>query len=312
MEIEIQPYIGYGYKNRIYCYGRVLKKRTIYKKNNYFFNLINSYKRIESDEIPNCEVTYTFNGISKKTITNSEGFYLIDDSFSENNNLLNEIITFSVNDVKSGKIISASGLILFPDNNAKYAIISDIDDTILHTNVLSFLKIKVLLNSFLISANKRKTIKDTPNWYQQLYAKHNNSFFYISHSPWNLYDYLLQFIQTHKYPKGIVLLRDFGKKAKDALQNYSTHKKDETEKLINLYPHLQFVLIGDGGEKDADIYLELYNKFPNRIKAIFIHRLGNLKHQARIEELLKGKETYFYFIKDVNEALIISKQIGIL
>ena len=63
MEIEIQPYIGYGYKNRIYCYGRVLKKRTIYKKNNYFFNLINSYKRIESDKIPNCEITYTFNGI---------------------------------------------------------------------------------------------------------------------------------------------------------------------------------------------------------------------------------------------------------
>lgn len=319
-EIEIQPYIGYGFKNYVYCYGRVLKKRTFYtsaslsnpQQNNFFYNLINSYKRIESDEIPHCEITFTINGFSNKTITNSEGFYLINEELPFEVTNEKQSVHFSVSDSRySSLIVSAEGNVLFTSEKAQYAFVSDIDDTILHTNVLSFLKLKMFFNSFFISATKRKIIKDTPTWYQQLH-QNKNPFFYISHSPWNLYDYLLQFLQTHQYPAGTTLLRDFGRKAKDAFQNYDTHKKDETEKLLNRFPHLQFVLIGDGGEKDADIYLELYQKFPQQIKAIFIHRLGDAKHQARIEELQKGKESFFFFIKDVNEAITISKQLGLM
>lgn len=310
--LQIQPYIGYANKNHISCYGRVLKKRTIYDRTSFFFNILNSYKRIESDEIPHCEITYTINGYSNKTTTNSEGFYLINEKLPFEIKEFQQTIQLAITDAKyaNNKVVS-DGTILIPDNNAKYAFVSDIDDTILHTNVLSFLKLKVFFNSFFLSAAKRKTIKDTPVWYQQLH-QNMNPFFYVSHSPWNLYDYLLEFLQINKYPQGVVLLRDFGKKAKDAFQNYATHKKDETEKLLHHFPHLQFVLIGDGGEKDADIYLDLHQKYPDRIKAIFIHRLGEAKHQARIDKLKNGKESFFFFIKDVEEAMQISKQIGLI
>lgn len=317
-QIDIQPYIGYGYKNKIYCYGRVLKKRFLYTHKDYskWYNLINAIKRIESDEIPYCNLYYKIDKHSSICKTNSEGFYQLSVELPFNLQSSSQNIEVVINKEDIPKNyeneidITISGKVLFPKQNADFAVISDIDDTVLKTDVLSKLKWRVLYNTLFLSTTARKEISGTSSWYQQLH-QFKNPFFYISNSPWNLYDYLLQFLNENQFPEGPILLRDFGKKAKDALQDYNNHKINEVEKIIQMYPALSFVLIGDGGEKDADIYLELAKKHPTRIKAIFIHRLGNQKHQSRIEQLAIGQESYFFFIKNAEEALNISKQIGL-
>ncbi len=320
-QINIQPYIGYGNTNKIYCYGRILKKRFLYthKELSKWYNLINAIKRLESDELPYCKFYYKIGNTVKEGKTNSEGFYYIQDELpieSVDKSSQPIYITLKKEDIDATAYnnetdIVAQGEILFAKQNASFAIISDIDDTILHTEVMSKFKWRVIYNSLFIGPKARKTINGTCSWYQQLHA-FKNPFFYISNSPWNLYDYLQQFLQSNHFPEGPILLRDFGKKKKDALQDYSNHKRNEIEKMILAYPLLQFVLIGDGGEKDADIYLEIYKKHPQRIKAIFIHRLGNAKHQARIEQLVLGNETFFFFIYNTNEAMQISKSLGLI
>ena len=279
--------------------------------------LLNTIKRLKSGELPHFNFIIDINGIRKKCKTNSEGFYLIHEKISDeirtNLDKINILIHEDelVKKFKKALTIENKSEIIFPSAHAKYAFISDLDDTIIKTDVLSKYKWKMFYNSFLLSERTRKAIYGTSAWYNRMHQT-INPFFYVSNSPWNFYDYLMQFLQINEYPKGPILLRDYGKKASDGLQDYAGHKQYEIEKIIQTYPELQFVLIGDGGERDADIYLDLYQKYPGRIKAIFIRRLGNPLHQSRIEKLAEGHEDYFFLFKKAEEAEAIAEKLGLM
>ncbi|MGB1018030.1 MAG: phosphatase domain-containing protein [Chitinophagales bacterium] len=323
VKIKIDAYSGYGNKNKIYCLGRVLvnKEMTITDEDSFIKHAVSVYKNAESDEIPWQKMQFTFAGETETIYTNTEGFYLIEDQFEDfvPKRLVEEIqLEINTEDFEKkwlNKELKAKGKIFYKSKNAKFGVISDIDDTILKTDVLSTMKWKIFYNTLFIKASKRMPIKDANIWYQKLSegtGNNNNPFFYVSHSPWNLYNYLQEFLKINEFPEGPVLLRDFGLKAKDALQDYENHKRNEVIRILKMYPKLNFILIGDGGEKDAHIYLKLKKRFPKRIAAIFIHRLGNKAHQAKIEAITEGHEDYFFFVKNAKEATEISKKLGFI
>lgn len=309
-KIEIIPYIGYANDDTIYCFGRILEARNLWKSrwNKWWTNAINTFKRLESDEISHQAFEYEIYSLQKEDVTNSEGYYKLKEKLKSNEiqNGENRIkVKLKQNDPAINQKIEEVGIILKPHQECKVAIVSDIDDTIMQTDVL--IKWKLIYNTIFLSAKQRKAVHKMNVWFQEL-AQRNCTFYYISNSPWNFYDNLSEFIRRHAFPLGPILLRDFGFQQEDSLQAMAQHKKNEIEHLIEFYQDLQFILIGDGGEKDAYIYLDLKNRFPDRIKAIFIRRLGDLDHQAKIEEAMRGHESYFYFTKDTDEAITISRQ----
>tara|TARA_B110000037_G_scaffold220001_1_gene286567 strand:+ start:407 stop:1387 length:981 start_codon:yes stop_codon:yes gene_type:complete len=322
-KIKIIPYIGYGHKNKIYCRGRIIENENIKisQKDSILNTLINSYKRVETDEIPHQKFKVKFGTFEQEFKTNSEGYYLILgtlNDFTPSKPFEKFEVCIDKENYKkdwSKAAISKKGKILFPSETAKFGIISDIDDTILQTDVLSTLKWKIFYNTLFIKASDRMPIKHANIWYQKLKGKDDknlNPFFYVSNSPWNLYDYLQDFLKLNKFPEGVVLLRDFGRNKKDRLQAYSKHKFYEVENILKMYPKMEFLLIGDGGEKDALIYLKLKKLYPKQVKAIFIHRLGDKKHQSKIEKIAKDHEEYFFFVKNADEGIEISKKLGLV
>lgn len=306
-KVEIIPYIGFANSDSIYCFGRIIeaKKLRRSKWNKWWENLFNAYQRLESDEIAHQEFDYQIGAHLGSDITNSEGFYKL------NEKVKSEILQNGVNEIllklknENADSSAQKGIILRPHTSSNIAVISDIDDTILETEVLR--KWRVVYNSLFLHANQRKPVSKMNIWFQEL-AKQNASFYYLSNSPWNFYDNLSEFIAINNFPQGPILLRDFGWQKKDSIQEMSDHKKNEIEHLLEFYPTTQFILVGDGGEKDAFIYLDIKVRYPDRIKAIFIRRLGDKDHQAKIEEAMKGHEAYFYFTNDTNEAMAISRQ----
>ena len=100
---------------------------------------------------------------------------------------------------------------LTPCADSDYGVISDIDDTILHTGVVSSLKWRVLVNTIFKRARSRDALEGTANFYHKLHRGHSGKksipIFYVSHSPWNLYRYLELFLKTDNFPKGPILLR---------------------------------------------------------------------------------------------------------
>ena len=94
-----------------------------------------------------------------------------------------------------------------------------------------------------------------------------NPIFYVSSSPWNIYDLLEDFLDVHGVPAGPLFLKDW---SLTVLGKHRAHKLGVIRMLLRTYPELPFVLIGDSGERDPEIYHQAVREHPGRIRAIYI------------------------------------------
>src|SRR5690606_285870 len=118
-------------------------------------------------------------------------------------------------------------------------------------------------------------------------GNHVNPTFYVSNSPWSLYEVLEEFLQIHGMPKGPICLRDYGAFFGRKLENFRQHKSRTIDHPREFYPDLPFVLIGDATERDADIYLEKFYTYPGRVLGIFIREGRNKESNQRVRALFE-------------------------
>ncbi len=291
-KILIVPYRSYGKSFHIYIKGRVLDNEPleIAAKQSFFRTLKNAFLQFNTHEIADCEIIANIGGVELKTKTDGKGYFLIDGILPADISMLadNEgwvsYELYAANEAFSSVLYE--GEFLIPEKEADYGIISDIDDTILNTGVTSFLKWKVLLNSFFVNAFERIPLEGAPDLYRKLHRGINdaekNPIFYISNSPWNMYQYLKHFLDHNGFPKGPILLRSFSSIFQRAAGDEKPHKQKEILQLLEAFPDLKFILIGDSGEHDASIYTDIAAQFPDRILCIY---LRSVKHKRRMQHV---------------------------
>jgi phosphatidate phosphatase APP1 len=108
-----------------------------------------------------------------------------------------------------------------------------------------------------------------------------NPLFYVSSSPWNLYDLLIEFFTLHNIPQGPIFLRDWGVSKHELLPTqHRGHKLVAIEQLLERYPDLPFILIGDSGQEDPEIYHEVVRRYPGRICAVYIRNVSREPSRA--------------------------------
>lgn len=200
-------------------------------------------------------------------------------------------------------------------------IISDIDDTFLVSHTLNPLKkLYVLLFK---NINKRKIYEDVVTHYQALSTagrenkEEFNAFFYVSSSEWNLYRFIIKFTELHKLPKAVLLLKDIKTSLKDFFFTGSgnhNHKFDKIKHILEFYPNLEYVLLGDDSQHDAFLYEAICKIFPVTVKAVYIRQTGASK-KDKVSAVLKNLETLkvsVCYFKNSSEAITHSKMIGII
>ena len=164
------------------------------------------------------------------------------------------------------------------------SVISDIDDTIKVSQVLD--KKELIKNTFVKSY---KVTEGFPEYYKKL-AKQGAYFHYVSASPWQLQPSLKPFMDAH-YPKGTIALRNFRLKDSsilDFLKPSTDYKIKQIKSIIERYPEHQFILIGDSGEHDPEVYAKIYDLFPKNIQSIQIRAVeGSDLSDARFSETFK-------------------------
>lgn len=277
--LQIVTYRSYGTQNHIYLKGRVLKDKGIRQatgRDTTLTNLLNMYKRFETDEVAGATVKVTFQQETHFMITDHEGYFHIELATGKPlpvNEIWHELeleLTGAPYSFSPG--VKSTARILIPGSDAEYGIISDLDDTVIRTTATSLLA--MARNTFLHNAHSRLPFAGVSEFYKALQrgrnGKRNNPFFYVSSSPWNLYDLLTDFLELNDIPKGPVLLRDVGLEPGKDNGDHMGHKYTEIRNILLTYPHLNFVLIGDSGQDDPKIYRRIVAEFPQRVLAIYI------------------------------------------
>ena len=293
--LMIIAYLGYGTADKLLFAGRVLEDEGFTpgsSADRTWRNLVNMYRRFESDEVPGARIRARFQRIENEVTTDDEGYFSFEiQPVRRLHSHRWQQVELELLDPPSPKEhpVRATARVLVPSANARFGIISDIDDTVISSNVVN--KLKMILTVVLSNEHTRKPFEGVAGLYRALQrglsGGEENPIFYVSNSPWNLYTVLLEFLNLQKIPLGPLLLRDFG----DHLffsQEPESHKKSNIKMILDSFPHLPFVLIGDSGERDPEIYRDIVKEYPARIRAIYIRSINKRPSRlAAIDRLIE-------------------------
>lgn len=184
------------------------------------------------------------------------------------------------------RVVSGSLQLIEPTG---VSIISDVDDTIKHSNVPN--RHDLFRNTF---TRTFVPVTGMPELYQQC-ALAGAAFHFVSGSPWQLYEPLRDFMQQEGYPAGSIHLkrfriRDSARKIRRSPQK--TYKRSAIEPILDAFPKRQFVLIGDSGEQDPEIYAGLMRERPDQIAGVFIRAVREeTRYTERLREAFSGLES---------------------
>lgn len=158
------------------------------------------------------------------------------------------------------------------------SVVTDIDDTIKHTIVRN--KQELLINTFL---NSFRSVDGMAELYRDLTGQ-ISSFHYVSASPWQIYHALAEFVAVAGFPEGSMHLRKFGLKDVTFLKKLSPsykQKRKTIESLLSRFPTRRFLLIGDSGEYDPEMYASLFLAHKGRIARICIRNVPGADNSTR-------------------------------
>jgi phosphatidate phosphatase APP1 len=281
-KLLILPYLGYGTAYGFSLRGRVLEDEGLSvqeREASGWENLISLYKRLESDQVPGARVLARYGEIEREAVTDSGGYFSIDLRLPQALDSAGwhtvELILLDPAPQDDGTA-SATASVLIPPASARFGVISDIDDTVLWTNVTN--KLNMLLMLARSNAHTRKPFKGVAAFYRALHEGASgdecNPFFYVSSSPWHLFEPLLDFLRMQDIPIGPLMLKELGLRKLFGHERHSSHKLENIERIVRMYPQLQFVLIGDSGEQDPEIYAEVVRRYPKAVRVIYIRNVN--------------------------------------
>jgi phosphatidate phosphatase APP1 len=147
------------------------------------------------------------------------------------------------------------------------SVISDIDDTIKHTAMLSGAR-EAFRNAFLRNLDDL-VIDGVQDWYSQL-AKLGVEFHYVSNSPWQLFPALSRFFAIVGLPRGSIHLKQYSGYFQGIFEPVAERKKSTLDRIARDFPERYFILVGDSGEADLEVYMDFIRENPGRVLGVFI------------------------------------------
>lgn len=175
--------------------------------------------------------------------------------------------------------------VLVVDPAARLAVISDLDDTVIETGLtrgLEFLRL-----TLFTSVTERTPLPGAAELYRALVAPRGGAHrpvFYLSTSPWNLYELLARFLLLRGFPAGPMMLTDWGPSRTNLFRiTAEQHKLTLIRALLAEHPGLRVVLVGDTGQLDPEIYATVATEAPGRVRAIYVRRTTGMTSARAIE-----------------------------
>ena len=287
---EILPYRGHGTSRELILKGRVLEESGISRTgrdDTVWRNLVNMVRRFASDEVAGARVKAKFGELEEETTADLEGFFDVRFTLPEP---LDGPARWHPVELEllsppspGGGVVRSAGQVLVPQG-ARFGVISDLDDTVVRSSATNVLKMAwiVVRNN----AHTRLPFEGVADFYRALQGGEGgrplNPIFYVSSSPWNIYDVLEDFLNVHGIPPGPLFLKDW---SPTVLGKHRNYKLGVIHRLLDTYEDLPFVLLGDSGEEDPEIYLQTIREYPGRILAVYIRDVTSAERDAEVRAI---------------------------
>lgn len=287
----IQPYLGYGSRDRVFLMGRVFRQPgfgSSMSEDRLKRDLVDLLRRILRKPVVGARVRVVYKDTMTVVVTDKHGYFRVDMTFGQ---VPSDVTWHSVHlslDKPVDERASTTGEFFTPTHTATYGVISDIDDTVVYTGVAN--TAKMLWRLFAMDSDSRVIFPGVPELYQGFYqgrsGEDGNPLVYVSRAPWSIYQVLTTMFQMHQIPNGpILILREWGMKRGSLLPRRARdHKLDAIRHVLDLYKTIPFVLVGDSGQHDPETYTRIVKENPKRILAIYIRDVSH--DSARTEAIV--------------------------
>ncbi len=162
-------------------------------------------------------------------------------------------------------------------DDVPFGIVSDIDDTIISTALPR--PLLAAWNSFVLTEQARQAVPGMARLYQQLLAAHPGApIVYVSTGSWNTYPMIQRFMARHGIPRGAILFTDWGPTQTAWFRSGVDHKRRSLRELARDLPQISWLLVGDDGQHDPDLYAEFASLQPEHVRARAIRQLTPGEH----------------------------------
>ena len=273
---HVVAYRGYGTRERVLVLGRALQDERIGPADpghSRWRNFRDALSRIESDPLPRARLQATVGADVHELVADEEGYVErwlpLAAPFSQAGW---QPYSLALAHAAAAPAAPSAAEILIPPATAAFGVVSDLDDTVLQSEVLNLARAARLV--LLENARTRLPFPGVAAFYSALVegtaaAPAGNPIFYVSNSPWNLYGVIADFLAAQRVPSGPILLSDW-----DWGRPRRAHKESTIGTILDTYPALPFLLVGDSGQEDPEIYAALVRKYPGRIPAVYIRNVA--------------------------------------
>ena len=290
--VVLQPYRGYGSREEVFLIGRVFSQPTAGPNppdGTAGRDAVDLGRRLLRRGIAGAALVARFVGTEQRVTTDQDGYFRVHlrPAIPPSDGSLWHTIDL---ELLSPCPLKAEGQLFVPPETCRFVVISDIDDTVMHTGVAS--KAMMLWRLFMQGAESRVAFPGVAAFLRALHtgvsgAEHN-PMLYVSRAPWTNYEVLDAFFRLHGIPVGpLLFLREWGLTVQSPLPRRGKgHKLELIRNMLALYRDLPFVLVGDSGQRDPEIYAQVVREHPGRVLAVYVRNVSRDTERLRAIEAL--------------------------
>lgn len=262
----LSAYPGYAGADWVRVLGRVLIVPPLRIRRDGEYASVRGWRAFAAVPIGYAQVSVTIDGVTHEVVADRGG--VIDTVLPATLPSGWQPITMSV---EGGAPVETRVFVVGAD--VRFGVVSDVDDTVMVTSLPR--PLVAAWNSFVVDEHARQPVPGMAVLLQRLLQGHPGSpVIYLSTGAWNVAPTLQRFMRRHLFPAGVLLLTDWGPTHDRWFRSGKEHKAENLRRLMREFPHVSWLLVGDDGQHDDDLYTAFTSEFPDHVTAVAIRQLS--------------------------------------
>ncbi|MEU1970503.1 phosphatase domain-containing protein [Microbacterium sp. NPDC019599] len=262
----VMPFPGYGGVDWVRVVARVMIVPPVKPVDTGEYARVRGWRSFASVPIGFAQVNVTIAGVTHEVVADRGG--VVDTVLPAR--MEPGWQTFEMS-VEGGEPVETRVFIVGPE--VRFGVVSDVDDTVMVTALPR--PLLAAWNSFVVDEHARQPVPGMAVLLERIARENPGSpVVYLSTGAWNIAPTLIRFLRRHLFPPGSILLTDWGPTHDRWFRSGKAHKLSNLARLSKEFPQVRWLLIGDDGQHDDEIYTRFTAAHPANVVGVAIRRLS--------------------------------------